>query len=71
MFRQAVITDRMKELESFQKVRYKYYKLPILYDFLECAYIRTLSLVLTSDNFLVPGYFLVIVKKIEPALPTN
>ena len=71
MFRQAVIADRMKEFESFQKVMYKYYKFPIFYDFLEYDYIRTLSLVMTSDNFLEPVYFLEIVKIIEPALPTN
>jgi hypothetical protein len=46
MVRQAVIADRMKDLTYYQKVKYRFYKLPALYNFLESEYKDSLSLVI-------------------------
>ena len=58
MIRQVIIADRMKELESFQKVRYVYYKLPSLFNFLKYDYLASFPLLMDPKYLLDPLKFL-------------
>ncbi|MDR3546884.1 MAG: guanine nucleotide exchange factor [Candidatus Pacebacteria bacterium] len=66
MRRQAVIADRTKDLILYQKVKYKYYKLPMLYTFLDEDYKHSLlSLVQRIDASENSQHFDSIISRLE------
>ena len=67
MVRQAIITDRMKELAVYQKVKYKFYRVPILCEFLEEDFKASLALLVEPDKFLdYIQVFIPVISILEP-----
>jgi len=66
LVRQAVIADKMKELGMYQKVKYNFYKVPILYSFLEEDFLKSYALIVDSTKFMDPTQiFMTIINKLE------
>ena len=55
--RQAKIADHMKELEFYQRVRYNFYKCPVLYNFLESDFEACMYLNFRPNDVTKSEYF--------------
>eukprot|EP00826_Nyctotherus_ovalis_P047204 TRINITY_DN5400_c0_g1_i1.p1 TRINITY_DN5400_c0_g1~~TRINITY_DN5400_c0_g1_i1.p1 ORF type:complete len:509 (+),score=111.17 TRINITY_DN5400_c0_g1_i1:76-1527(+) len=64
--RQAVIADKMKELESYQKVRYMFYKYPVLYNFLKSDFEACLCLISHPKDVLEVECYMKLKRLYEP-----